>query len=204
LGYGAITNDEEKYKGIIMAEKKEVIYEGKRGNSRIASASGFFFNDFGGGLQVNWSAENCGFGGFTIGFDKERGTTCVDSEMMSPEFVAKVMEKLIYESLFTDFHTATKEIIAASLDEVNNVFPFRSNVLYLPFYEQEDKNNPDLYEMRWHLPEDKVLNVWFDKKIVGENPDDAFLFAHTLSKDKSFAKGFVKAEIWSWTITEKK
>jgi hypothetical protein len=200
LGYGTITNDEEKYEGLKMAEKKEVIYEGKRGNSRITSADGFFFGDFGGGLQVNWSAENCGFGSFTMGFDKERGTMIIDSEMMSPEFVAKVMEKLIHESLFTDFVTATKEVTVVSLEETDKAFEFRNGVLYFPFYEQDDKTNPDLYEMRWHLSANKVLNVWFDKKIVGA---DSFSFINTITDNKSFAQGFVKAEIWSWTITQK-
>jgi hypothetical protein len=184
-----------------MADKKEVIYESKHGATRITSASGFFFN--GGGLQVNWSAENFGFGGFTMGYDKERGTMRINSEMMSREFIAKVMEKLIHESLFTDIETAKKEVVAVSLEEADNIFPFKNNILYMPFYEEEDKTNLDLYEMRWHLPENKVLNIWFDKKVLGKEPEDFFLLAHTISTDKSFAKGFIKAEIWSWTITEK-
>lgn len=186
-----------------MEDKKEIIYEGKHGNNRIASASGFFFTDFGGGLQVNWSAENFGFGGFTVGFDKERGTMQVDSEMMSREFVAKVMEKLIQDSLFTDFESAEKKVAVATLEDIDKVFPTKKNVIYLPFYEQESKDNSELYEMRWHLPEEKVLNVWFDKKFIVENPECVFSFSHPFSQDKLFTTGFVKAEIWSWSVTKK-
>src|SRR5579875_1176308 len=116
-----------------MLEKKEVIYESKQGNVSITKANGFFFNNSS-GLQVNWSAKNFGFGGFTMGFDKEHGKITFSSEMMSREFVAKVMEKLIYESLFTDFEMINKEIVAVSLEEANEAFPFKNNVLYVPFY----------------------------------------------------------------------
>lgn len=181
--------------------EKEDTGEDWHGNARISSATGFFFNDFGGGLQVNWSSEDGFFGDFIMSFDKERGKMQISADGLTPNFVAKVMEKLVYNSVCAD--ETEKVIVSVSLEETDKTFPFRKNVLHLPFYEGEDKSNPDLYEMRWRLPEEKILNVWFNKKIIEESYDDPFLVASTICDNKSFANGFAKAEIWSWVVKAK-
>ncbi len=182
-----------------MTDKKEVIYQGKDGSHKILSATGFFSNS---GLQVNWSAENCGFGSFTMGLDKERGTMKIDSEMMGHEFISKVMEKLIRESLFTDFEKIKKNITSVSVEEANEAFGFQKGYIRSPFYEEEDKAS-GLYQMRWHIGNQKVLNVWFNPESVGKNNDESFEFIIDLNDKKSLEKGFVKAEIWSWEISQR-
>jgi len=184
-----------------MTDKEEVIYEGKDSSHKISSATGFFSPSANSSIQVNWSAENCGFGSFTMGFDKERGTMVIDSEMMGPDFVSKVMEKLIRESLFTDFEKVKKQVTSVSVEEANNVFGFQKNVLRPPFYEEDTKSG--LYQMRWHIANKKVLNIWFESDIVGKTPDESFEFIIEISDKKSFEKGFVKAEVWSWEVSKR-
>jgi hypothetical protein len=184
-----------------MTEKKKVIYSGKRGDSEITYADGFF-SQFG-GLCVKWGATNCGFGEAYFSYDKERGSLKIDSEMMGPEFMSKVMEKLVRDALFTDFQEAVKSVEVVSLEQTNANFTFKDHVLHLPFHEEEDEENKNLIQMRWRIQDDKVLNVWFDKTVLGEKLDDSLSFCMEISHDKSFAKGFVKAEIWSWEIKEK-
>lgn len=184
-----------------MIEKKKVIYNGKRGESEITYADGFFSQL--GGMVVNWGATNCGFGEAYFSYDKERGGMVVDSEMMSPEFISKVMEKLVRDALFTDFQTAEKEVQSITLEEVNASFVFKDHVLQCNFYEEEDAEDPDLLQMRWKLPDEKVLNIWFYKKILGDKLDDTLSFCLDIANAKSFAHGFVKAEVWSWKITDK-
>lgn len=182
-----------------MIEKKKVIYNGTRGDSEIVYADGYF-SKFG-GLVVKWGAESIGFGEAYFSYDKEKGSLRVDSEMMGPEFMSKVMEKLVRDALFTDFQESTKSVESISLEEVDKQFPFKKHVLQTPFYSEDDENENNLIQIRWNFPGEKVLNVWFDKGVIGEKLDD-LSFSLSISRKKSFSKGFVKAELWSWKIVE--
>lgn len=188
-----------------MTEKKAVILDSPRGPVEIVSASAFFFPNFGGGMQIDWGAKNCGFGQAVFSYDQESGRVKVDSELMSREFITKVMEKMIQDAIFTDFQELIKEVKSISLEETNTIFNFRPHVLQTPFFSEKSEDGTTVV-MRWNLSEERVLNVVFDATKVEEieAEDPYFGMAMHITKNKSFATGFISAEIWSWTIKEKK
>lgn len=185
-----------------MSDNK-VIYQGKKGEHEIVHAGGFFFSHFGGGLQVDWGAKNLGFGSFVIQFDKERGGFFIDSEMMGKDFCAKVMEKLVQDSIFTDFEETVKSVEDLSLEQANEKIGFRPHVLYTPFYECDDKESPHLLQRRWRLGDNEVLNVWVRKEEIKEFENDSLSLDMKISEQKTLALGFEKAQLWKWKIISK-
>lgn len=186
-----------------MKNSTPVIHTSKHGDSEIVYSNAFFsVNE---GLVINWGATNCGFGELYIYRDDESGKLVFDSETMSRGFVTKVLEKLVQDSIFSDYEKPIKEIQVVSLEEANSVFGFQDHVLRTSFFSGDDESNHKLIQKRWHIADDKVLNIWFDKDSLGSymDKDNQFDLEIKFSDEKSFHFGFVKAEIWSWNIEEK-
>ncbi len=183
---------------------KPVIFEDKHGASEIVHASGSFFTHRGGGLEINWGATNCGFGQVVFHYDNESGKIVVDSETMNREFITKVMEKMIQESIFSDYEQLVKEVKEVNLVEINAAFNFQPNVIQSAFYSEESEDGTSV-QMRWHLKDNKVLNVWFapDKVKEAEEREPYFGLSMDITTNQTFIEVFQKAEIWSWKTIEK-
>jgi hypothetical protein len=186
-----------------MKNSTPVIHTSKHGESEIIYSNAFF--SINGGLVINWGATNCGFGELYINRDDESGKLVFDSETMSRGFVTKVLEKLVQDSIFSDYEQPIKEVKIVSLEEANEIFGFKEHVLRISFFSGDDELNPQLIQKRWHIADDKVLNIWFDKTKLGDylEKEHQFDLEIKFNQEKSFHFGFVKAEIWSWTIEEK-
>ena len=182
-----------------MKEPKPVIFSSSHGDHEILYSNGSVHSN---GLNVNWGVKNIGFGSFFLGYDNESGKIVISSELMSKEFVSKVMEKLIQEAIFSDFEESQKSIVPISLSEANSLINFKPQILYCPFFIEDDPDDNNLLQRRWNVKDNKVLNIWFDKKKIqlkNEDPLDLDLY---FSEQQSFAFGFVKAELWSFNMIE--
>ena len=189
-----------------MSDKKRVVIESPRGPVEVVGA------DVYGQLTVNWSATNCGFGQLYLHVDPESGRLMVANECMSREFVSAVLHKMVLDAVFTDQEELVKKVEQVSLEQANDHMAFGPHRLLLPFYtDKVDGRDETEVEMRWHIAGDQVLRVRFDgaqlveekctaDELCSRDGGHLMQIVERLCREQSLKKGFLGAEVWSWTV----
>lgn len=190
-----------------MSEKERVVIESPRGPVEVVGAA------VSGQLTINWSATNCGFGQLYLSVDSESGRLMVDNECMSREFVSAVLHKMVLDAVFTDQEELVKSVETVSLEDANGHMRFGPHRLLLPFYTEKVPGGTEV-EMRWHIEGDRVLSVRFEgEQLVAEkctvdelcsrNGGYMMRIVGRLCHEQSLKRGFLGAEVWSWTVVNR-
>lgn len=145
-------------------------------------------------LVVDWIADNIGFGQLLFRFDEQSGKICIDSELMNREFIKSVFNKVIDDSVFTDFEKLIKKEEVIALKELNSLFKFEEHIVILPFYVEKCQNE-NATQYRWRIEKNKVVNVW-----INGDPENIFQLSNNIQKNKSFPENINRAELWTWDL----
>lgn len=166
--------------------------DGARGPVKLVSTSAF------GDMTVHWSASGCGFGGFSLYFDKERGRMRCDSELMSKKFVAAALVHLINNCTDFDWEEEKKKVkTKLSIDDVNEIMGLPESAdssFFITPYQQKKLRNSNIVKCYFRIDDSDVMVAWLRIK----NGEDVYDTLINIFDSKFDADTVVKAERWSW------